>query len=823
MEASSVSEDGRGAQHLSTTLPVGLRTVKKDSAPEREEDDFLTSDDPSHEMEEDSPKRREIYIQTSTQKCFRLLHRTGEKVWLMPMETGSKGWPSGEDALLFDEACDVGAYAPLTHADTVVSPTAKAQKHADKTFQRLEDGLSSIEKLLTERGRAEALASLQEFDPKLSKSFFYKHVRRFLVGGCTPMGLVAQWERRNLPDIANVLKEMDYKLAVKTVRAQCARLMSQNYVAPEITDHTLKKKSPRIRRQCRRPTRFRVDLPAKRVFLHYFRKYFSTPGLTLRQAWQLMLDEVFSTEQPTGEMLQWADHLIPSFPQFESAFYTLTDFNERARARSGCRDFELNGRAKLGQQISAGFAAGLVGGIDATVWNVELVGEGDDAPLIGPPVVFRIRCKDTGMLLGLSVSLENASWLSAATAIANCLEDKPLYCLKHGIVISHQDWPARGLPSRFEADCGETHNRKPNAFIRRTGRGLRNLTSGRGDLKAGTESDFFVIQTGLNGKTPGAIIKEYCDKNHTQWIVKARMTVKQFTALLIIQELRRIREVRESRSLAAHAVEAGYDTSALGMWNYSVRYDGGGLSQFPEREVQLSLLETGRASITESGLEFKGLLYKCDPLSLGRAFERARARNRTQVNVAFDQRLVDHIYIVIGDLESPERYIECALNVVDRMDQRKYASRCFREVQQMMTRQKDVNDEHTRVSKALDADLSAQQNKIIAEGVRRVEASRREYPISNNALVQGRAAAREQEKFRHSPTLALVPALPAPGLPIESEGSRDEPPAVPAGAHASNTPAVPPTKSSRRGGFTARSAAIAERSAELARQLEGSQ
>ena len=821
MEALSVSEHSRVGPHLSNAALVRSRIGREDNAQATEEDDASWSDDRSDETEMDSPKRREIYIQTSTQQCFRLIHRTADRVWLMPMEKGSKGWASGEDAPLFDEACGVGAYAPLTSADTVVSPTATAQKHADKTFKRLEVGLSSIEKLLTEKGRAEVFSSLRQFDPKLSKSFFYKHVRRFLVGGCTPMGLVGQWERRKLPDTADILKEMDYNLAVRTVRSQCARLMSQSYVAPKITDHTAKKKTPRIRRQCRRPTRFRVDLPAKRVFLHYFRKYFSTPGMTLRQAWELMLNEVFSTQQPTGEMLQWADHLIPSFPQFESAFYALTDFNERARAAHGSRDFELNGRAKLGQQISAGFAAGLVGGIDATVWNVELVGEGDAAPLIGPPVVFRARCKDTGMLLGLSVSLESASWMSAATAIANCLEDKVLYCLRYGIVISVENWPARGLPSRFEADCGETHNHKPNIFIRRTGVELRNLTSGRGDLKGGTESDFFVVQTSLNGKTPGAIIKEYCDKNHTQWIVKARMTVRQFTALLILQELRRIREVRESRSLAAHAVEAGYDTSALGMWNYSVRYDGGGLSEFSEREVQQALLETGLASITESGVEFKGLLYKCDPLSLGRAFERARARNRTQVDVAFDQRLVDHIYMVIGDLEFPEGYVECALNV-DRMDQRKYASRCFREVWQMMTRQTEVNDEQTRVSKAHDADLSAQQDKIIAEGIRRVEASRREHPISNNALVQGRAAAREEEKFRHSPTLALVPALPAPGLPTASEVLRDQPSAGSASANVSNTPTVSPTKSSRRGGFAARAAAIAERSAELARQLEGS-
>lgn len=818
MNATSLSEVALPMQHLSLAEPDRPRPCD-DDAEEAPADDTAGNDDHSDEKERASQTKRTIYIRTSTQKAFRLVHRSAGKVWLMPMEKRSKAWPAGDDATLFDQACEIGTYALLSDTGNVVIPTGIAQKHATKTFERLKVGLLSIEKLLTEKGRAEAFALLQKLDPKLSKSFFYKQVRRWLVGGCTPMGLVAQWERRNLPSTADLVAKMDYDLAVKNVRAQCERLMGEIYSAPEITDHTAKHKTPRIRRQCVRPTRFRVDLPSKRVFLHYFRKYFSKPGMTLREAWKLMLKEIFSTQQPTGDTLEWSDHLVPSFDQFESVFYQLTDFNDRARAEHGARDFELNHRAKLGQQISSGFAAGLVGGIDATVWNVELVGEGDDAPLIGPPVVFRVRCKDTGMPLGLSVSLENASWLSAATAIANCMEDKREFCLKYGIVISFEDWPVRGLPSRFEADCGETHNHKPNAFIRMTGRELRNLTSGRGDLKGGTESDFFVIQTRLNGKTPAAIIKEYCDKNHTQWIVKARMTVKQFTALLILQELRRIREIRAERSLAAHAVQAGYDTSALGMWNYSVRYEGGGLSEFPEREVKLSLLEIGRASITERGLEFKGLLYKSDPLVLGRAFERARARNRSEVNVAFDQRLVDHIYIVNGDPEFPEGYAECALNV-DRMDQRKYASRSFREVRQMMTRQIEINNEQERATKALDADLSAQQDKIIAEGVERVEASRRDHPISNHALVKGRAAAREKEKFRHSPTLALVPALPlAPVSSTAGDQLLERVVSAIDGAEGITTPPPPAKNGPRRGGFAARAAAIAERSAELAREL----
>jgi hypothetical protein len=805
--------------HLQLAVAAGTPTDSQSEAHATPAEDVAGSPDPSSEADEKSQQRRKVYVQASTQKRFRLVERTAGKVWLMPMDKRSKGWPVDLDETSFDKACTIGAYEPVTSDERFVKPTATAQKHGEKTFQRLKVGLSSTGKLLTERGRAETLALLQDVDKKLSKSYFFKHLRRWFVGGCTPMGLAAQWERRNAPSLADTVAKMDYTFAVKTVQDQCARLMGEPYVAPEITDYTSKKKAPRRRKQPRLRTRFRTTIAAKRVFLHYFRKYFVSPGMTLRDAWGIMLREVFSTRQPTGELLQWADHLIPSYAEFHNTFYALTDPNDRARALHGERDFELNGRAKLGQQISAGFSAGSVGGIDATVWNVELVGEGDDAPLIGPAVVFRIRCKDTGMLLGLSVSLESASWLSAATAIANCLDDKTEFCLKHGIVIAHDTWRARGLPSRFEADCGETHNHKPNAFIRRTGVDLRNLTAGRGDLKGGTESDFFVIQTRLNGKTPGAIIKEYCDKNHTQWIVKARMTVKQFTALLILEELKRMREVRESRSLPIHAVDAGYDTSALGMWNYSVRFDGGGLSEFPEQEVRLSLLETDTASITESGLLFKGLLYKCDPLSLGRAFERARARRRELVNVVFDQRLVDHIYLVTGDPQFPQGYTECTLNV-DRMDQRKYAGRCFREVWKMMTRQSEVNDEQARVTRTFVADLSAQQDKIIAEGAQRVEQARLERPISNNALVTGRAAAREMEKFTHSPTLALVPALPLPPTAAD-ERAADGPALPPAGASGVETPsASSPATKPRRGGFAARAAAIAERSGELARQLE---
>ncbi len=695
---------------------------------------------------------RELLAHKTTGQLFRVVEMEGEHVWLMPTGTLAIGvWPHREPTSSIQtnyELVPEGKSKPLRK---------KAMDHADAVYMRFECALVNVRRLLTSKGRVAALEELRESDPALSPKVFYKVIRRWLEGGAVVPALAGQWCTKRAKLSIDGVKEMNYEGAVNQVRAQSSQLMTRGYAPRTAKDHT-STGSPRKRAVSERPTLFAVDKNALRVFLHFIIKHRDQPGSTLPARYTEMLDDVFATASPLGGSIRWPDFATPSFRQFEHWYYELTSFRDRSVLHAGKQDWNLNGRATLLQAVSAAYTAGAVGSLDATIWPVELVTDDDEARYIGPPVVFRIRDRDYGTLIGLAVSLETASWMGAATAIANCNEPKVAFCASLDIDIDEEDWPVQGLPAVIEADCGETHNSKPDAFITITRTDLKNLQIARGDLKPGVESDWHVLQVALCDMTPGAVIARYEQITMRKWRMQGRMTLRQFTRMLVVQELKKMHTIRPDLKLPKEMTAAGVDTSSLSMWNWSVANRGGGLRSFDHDTVRLSLLTIEKGSVTPDGLLFRGLLYIADELALAHAYERARTSRRRTVDVAFDSRLVDNVYIVIGDPKRPSDHVVCSLNV-DRVDQTGLLGRTFREVSQIRKQQERQNSARTREVQPKISKWTAVQKSIADEATRRVEAIRASSSTSPSALEAARPAARKEEMNTSSPSQALRPLV----------------------------------------------------------------
>ncbi|MDG0853702.1 Mu transposase C-terminal domain-containing protein [Roseateles puraquae] len=309
-------------------------------------------------------------------------------------------------------------------------------------------------------------------------------------------------------------------------------------------------------------------------------------------------------------------------------------------------------------------------------------------------MVFRIRCKRSGMLLGIAVSLVSASWTVAAAAIANCVEDKVAFCAKYGITIKPEDWPVRGLPAEFEFDRGETNNSHPEPFTAKTGIRVRNLQGSRPDMKPGVESDFNTLQIRLNGKTPAASVKDWEHKQHAAWKLEAELDVHQFMKTLLLHELDRMKKRRDNVVLPSKMVAMGMTSSPLNFWRYSVLEESGGLSRWSLDEVQFLLMRRCHGTITEHGVDFKGCIYLNAQLEADDAFAMTKRHGRKQVTIAYDERLVDKVFIThIRNVELPTPY-ECQLN--DKLDhQLDYFGRCFAEVNELRDRQA-INNEEAR-------------------------------------------------------------------------------------------------------------------------------
>ncbi len=250
--------------------------------------------------------------------------------------------------------------------------------------------------------------------------------------------------------------------------------------------------------------------------------------------------------------------------------------------------------------------------------------------------------------------------------------------------------------------------------------------------------------------------------------MRARMTLKDFERMLILEELKKMHIVRPDLHLPVEMTGAGVDTSSISMWNWSVENRGGGLRAFDHDAVRLSLLTVENGSVTSDGLLFKGLLYTADELAVTHAYERARASKRRTLRIAFDPRLVDNVYIVVGDVERPSSYVLCTLNT-KRVDQMGLAGRTFREVALLRSQQQRQNFGKTDDAAQQIANWTAQQKAIKASAAARVEAARKDSGVTPNALEEARAAARRAEKDATSPSQALRPMVDAAaGAPVST-------------------------------------------------------
>ena len=674
------------------------------------------------------------------------------KTWIMSLDSSCKAWP----VLISEQELDL--YTEVRQEPTIPLGAA-ALKKAQRHYEAYGGGLNHIAGLLTEQGRSKAFADLKKLNPKLSSATFYRLVRRWLRDGCVLACLAPQWKgakkRLEIKDVSKI----GLASAIKHCRGVSEKLMGVGYEDKREADHTQCGK-PRQRFPKHAPSLYEVDQPTLRVFSEYFKHKLATPGMSLKSEYGLLMKEVFATISPTQTTTFWPRWVVPSYRVFEYWFMRMTTHRARRVAIKGEKNFELNERSLLGQGVSKAYAAGTVGELDATVWNVDIVSELPGAKSLGPPIVFRIRDKDTGELLGISVGLESASWMGAATSIANCVEDKVSMCKALDIVITYDQWPVKGLPATITADCGETHNHKPNRFINTTSTNLKNLQAARGDLKPGSESDFNTLQVSLNGMTPGAVIKSYEQTSTKKWRLKGSMTLRQFTRVLILAELIRMTKPRLGLQLPADMINDGVDSSPGAMWHWSMTHMPLALRAFDADVVKLSLLDTSRGSITEHGVEFKGIYYLCDDLAGLGAFEIARRRGTTKVVIGFDPRLVDSVFILEGNEQDPSRYVRCEINE-GRRDQRDFKGKTFREVQQVIRRGERLNVDAESDARSTVSSWEDEQKRTIERSIARTKAQRSDFPQSDSALHNGREAARTIEKNALSPRQAIVPAKAA--------------------------------------------------------------
>jgi putative transposase len=563
---------------------------------------------------------------------------------------------------------------------------------------------------------------------KVYKRIVYKYIVRWWVGGMVKNALLPSFDNCGGPEKDRIIEITsstqsdscnDTKVPVKRGRPSILQKQNPEWSGINITEDI--------------KNTFKIAI---RLF------YDKREARPLRAAYQEMTAKMYNVgnkmDRGTLVAVIPPSYTIPSFDQFRYWHQKLQDYDKSLRKRLG-KKYDLTARAILGDSTDMAQGPGSLYMIDATIADVYLVSTLNPHRIIGRPILYWVKDVLTRMIVGLYVGLEGPSWTSAQMAIVNTTSDKVAYCAEFGVEITKEEWPVQNLCEKFVGDGGELLSINSDALIEKLGISVSNCSPYRGDMKAIVEREFGIANEKVIKWIPGAVHnREPGEKDHR---LDAKINITQFTRLMIGHVLEhnlanRLKDYRLGWDMIKDEVEP----IPIEIWNWAKVNRSGQLRAKTPDTIKLALMPTAEATVTKAGILFKGMYYSCDLAIREQWFIKARNKKSWRIEVSFDTRKPQIIYIVLKD----KTVVPC--NRMEFEDKR-FKNATHEEIEDYFALQnvKDKLHETERLQSA--ARLIAQREAEVAEAVARQKAEPK--PDESNAKrVRDIPENRKEEKKR---------------------------------------------------------------------------
>jgi putative transposase len=313
--------------------------------------------------------------------------------------------------------------------------------------------------------------------------------------------------------------------------------------------------------------------------------------------------------------------------------------------RQGQRRFELNYRGLKGDSTSQAPWPGALYQIDATVADVYLVSSLNRKQILKRPVIWLVSDVFSRMIVGICIRFEGEGWLGLKLALENTTTDKAAYCLKYGIKISEELWPASSLPDHLTGDRGPLLSHNADSLPYYLNIEVSNTPPYRPDWKAIIEQVFNQMNIRVIHGLPGAVDPDH-ERGDKDYRLAAVLTIHELTEIIISTVLYYNNHHRmESYPLDREMISDGVQPypSELYFWGIDNR---SGSPRFRDSErVRLALLPEGKATVTPQGIKFGPNLYQCEYAEKHGWRLKARNYGSWKVRVGFDSRCADVIYL----------------------------------------------------------------------------------------------------------------------------------------------------------------------------------
>ncbi|MTI47817.1 MAG: hypothetical protein FH761_08250 [Firmicutes bacterium] len=172
----------------------------------------------------------------------------------------------------------------------------------------------------------------------------------------------------------------------------------------------------------------------------------------------------------------------------------------------------------------------------------------------------------------------------------------------------------------------------------------------------------------------------------------------------------------------------------VNIWNWGVKNLSSHINRYDDNYIKLHLMRSGTATVKESGIEFIQRKYYCKIGEFEEWLVRARNKGRWKVNIRYDKRNMNKIYILDSN---SERFIICYL----KPEEEPFFNKSFDEIQDYNIKKRNQEIIHREEQQNITNKMNIGIIHDIKESQKTVPKDRlKEYMISNikeNKRIEG--------------------------------------------------------------------------------------
>ncbi|GFZ94053.1 transposase [Paenibacillus marchantiophytorum] len=451
------------------------------------------------------------------------------------------------------------------------------------------------------------------------------------------------------------------------------------------------------------------------------------------------------------------EYKVPSITQLRYHIKTHFPRGKRLVAREGEVTFNRDFRPLLGSETRKASGPGQIFEIDATVADVYLVSSDDPNQIIGRPVVYIVVDVWSHMIVGFYVGLEGPSWQGMMMALENTAVNKVEFCAQYDIPIQPEDWPCHHMPENFYADRGEMESKNADSLAKALGIKLKNAPPYRADLKGIVEQQFRTLNLTLQPWMPGAVKKEYIKRGGPDYVLDAKLTLKDFSTMFIERILyRNNSHYMEHYPLDKAEAKDNVKPIARELWNWGVAHNHF-LKEVHPDIVRLNVMPEKSVTASREGIYFEGMYFGSEELVRQGWFVKGKS---IKTIISYDRRCMNHVYVKTDNgrgfikcflLEKSSRYQDLSLEEIkelqyqDKLNRSIYRSTELQEEVALSAKLEAIVDKATkRMEEQIDTTLTKTERK---SGIHQNRAEERDEIRKSQSYELGKSqnSAEEQE------------------------------------------------------------------------------